>query len=118
MNYWDEFFELIKKSVELDPWVQEHDLAYAKFLKSESEEVIQAIKRHDIENLKEELGDIISIWATVCKIAERKNHFSSEDVIREAIKKIELRRPFVHTNQKVSMEEAINLWEKAKNAQR
>ena len=59
------FSELVKIMAKLRapggcPWDREqtHE-SLLKYLKEEAEEVVQAVKKNDMENLEEELGDIL-----------------------------------------------------------
>jgi NTP pyrophosphatase (non-canonical NTP hydrolase) len=111
------FLELIEKSIDIDPWVKDTNLeGYCKEIKKEAEEVIQAIKRKDMENLKEELGDILYDWAHACKLAEQQNLFSLKDVLKELISKIERRKPYLLEKEKktIAKKDAVRIWYEVK----
>ncbi|MBN2367592.1 nucleotide pyrophosphohydrolase [Candidatus Woesearchaeota archaeon] len=115
MHDFDYLLELIQKSVELDPWIIEKGLeGYGKEVVDEAEEIVEANLKRDNENLKEELGDVLSEVIIMCKLAEKRGIFEMKDVIRSAIEKIKRRRPYVLTGKKVSMDEAVKLWYDAK----
>ena len=87
----DELIDLTNKSFNCDPWIKEKGLAkFASYLVEESNEAVDAIKNNDNENLKEELGDILSVWLTTCKLA----NFDKNEIINIAINKIKHRRPY------------------------
>lgn len=112
MATFDEFSRLIKKRTELDGWL--HDIKnddYAELIKNEIDEVVLGIKNSDPENIKEELSDILAMWATVAIQAGIK----FEDIFEYSIKKINRRSPFIKEGKKVSKEEALRLWFEAKD---
>ena len=115
----DTFMKLIRKSVELDPWIKETGIdGYGEFMIEETNEVIEALKSSDTENLKEELGDLLSLWAIVCMLAEEEKLFDTEEVIKRAIEKIKSRRPYVFEDREVLIEEAVRIWYAAKDKEK
>ncbi|MEK6916561.1 MAG: MazG nucleotide pyrophosphohydrolase domain-containing protein [Nanoarchaeota archaeon] len=115
----DTFLKLIRKSVELDPWIKETGIeGYGDFMIEETNEVIEALKNNDVDNLKEELGDVLSLWAIVCMLAEEEKLFDTEEVIKKAIEKIRSRRPYVFEDREVSNEEAVKIWYAAKDKEK
>lgn len=115
----DTFLKLIRKSVELDPWIKETGIeGYGDFMIEETNEVIEALKNNDVDNLKEELGDVLSLWAIVCMLAEEEKLFDTEEVIKKAIEKIRSRRPYVFEDREVSIEEAVKIWYAAKDKEK
>lgn len=59
----------------------------------EAEEVVCAIDNKDVQNLKEELGDLLLQVLLYSEIAKGRGDFTLEDVINETTKKIVRRHP-------------------------
>ena len=106
-----EFFDTLDKSNKLDPWVNKKSLEdYKKELVNEVEELAQALRNEDYENLKEEVGDLIWDVFTFASIAEIRGHFSVKDALRGVIDKIKRRKPYLADGRKVTAEEAREIW--------
>ena len=58
------------------------------FLKEESQEVIEAIRKNDPENLKEELGDLLLQIIFHSQIAEENKFFKFDDVVKSISEKL------------------------------
>ena len=102
-----DFMQYTQKSVEKDPWIKsEHLQGYCKYLIEEAHEVLDALEKNDTENLKEELGDIISLWAILCSLAEDKKIFTAREVLLDATEKIKRRRPYILESSKVPITKA------------
>ena len=86
-----------------------------KNLKEESQEVIDAIKNKDDENLCEELGDLHQQVLFHAHIAEEQKRFTLAQVINGLNKKLIRRHPHVFGTKKASTpEEALAMWKAAK----
>jgi uncharacterized protein YabN with tetrapyrrole methylase and pyrophosphatase domain len=109
------FNQIITKSMDLDSWIRNKKLGgFVDALKEETNEVIEAYQKKDFENLKDELGDILSCWLISCKLAEEQGLFNAQDVINSAIAKSIRRRPYILENKKVDKDEAYRIWQEAK----
>ncbi len=85
------------------------------YLREESAEFIAAIKNNNLENMKEELGDILLQVMFHSKIASKENRFTVEDVIDTLIKKLKRRHPHVFGNVKVKSTRQIKAnWDRIK----
>lgn len=78
------------------PWDKEqtHE-SIKRCLEDECQEVIDAINNNDMENLKEELGDVLFIIAMHSEIADEAGEFDINDVIDRICKKMVFRHPHV-----------------------
>ena len=65
------------------------------FITEEAKEVHDALEKGDIENLKEELGDLLLQIVLQSKIAEENKLFSFNEVIDNLCEKLIRRHPYV-----------------------
>ena len=98
------------------PWAKEQSLAgHAKQLASEANELLEAVENNDIENMKEELGDVFWDALFFAIIAEEKGYFCLNDSLKEALAKLKRRKSWVFQGIKIKgKEEAVRLWNEAK----
>lgn len=88
-------------------------------LANESQEVFEAVDRHDMENLCEELGDVLFQVVLNSQIAREEGAFTIEDVIDGICRKMVRRHPHVFGDVKVvSKEESLALWEAIKKQEK
>lgn len=95
------------------PWdrSQNHE-TLRTYLLQEAWEVIDAIDRHDPENLKEELGDVLFQIVFHARLAEEEGLFSMQDVVDAIAGKMKERHPFVFGRcRRQEAAEAIGSWE-------
>lgn len=118
----DEFMDIIRKLRSEDgcPWDREQTHESLKqCLIEECYEVIEAINNKDPDNLCEELGDVLLQVALHSVIAEEKEEFTIEDVIREESNKMIRRHPHVFGDLKVkSQKEVLDNWEDIKSMEK
>ena len=82
-------------------------------------EFIDALDRKDIENIKEELGDMLLHIVFHSIIAEEEKLFTLDDVIETISEKLIRRHPHVFGNIKVKdVEEVLKNWESIKSKER
>jgi len=86
-----------------------------KYLREESAEVEDAIRREDWNNLKEELGDLMLQIVFHSVLAERENLFDIKDVLREINSKLVRRHPHVFGGKKAETPaEVLENWNRIK----
>ena len=113
------FYEILKKDRKLSPWSKDNTFKdRAEQLDSESKEILEAIEKEDLNNLKEELGDALWDLMFLSIIAEEKGLFTFEDVIDSADEKLKRRKPWIFTGENVSMDEEIRRWAEAKRKEK
>ena len=85
----------------------------------EAYELVEAINNHDIDNMREETGDVLLQGAFHAVMAEGAGEYDVHDVISELCKKLIFRHPHVFGSVKATnAEEALAAWEKAKMAEK
>lgn len=102
------------------PWdrVQTHESLKNATLE-EIYEVLEAIDNKDMENLKEELGDVLLHVVFHSSIATENNIFDVNDVIDGICKKLIRRHPHVfEEKQDKSTEEVITTWNEIKKIEK
>ncbi len=104
------------------PWDrQQTHASLLKYLEEESAEVAHAVKRGDIENLKEELGDVLLQVLFHADIAREAGHFDIHDVVASLRNKLIRRHPHVFgkgRRKKLSPEEVLRQWNLIKAAEK
>ncbi len=93
---------------------QTHE-SLVKYLVSEAEELKQAVKHKDMENLEEELGDVLLQVVFHAQIAKENKDFDIADVISTLNKKLIRRHPHVFGNYKVKTTKDVEImWKEVK----
>ena len=119
-----EFLDLMRLMRERCVWKssQTHT-SLAKYLREESDEVLEAIEEGDPEHLKEELGDLLLQVYFHAAIAEEAGEFTMDDVIAGLTAKMKRRNPHVfgpeaESGRRYTLDEVERLWQAAKAAER
>jgi len=101
-------------------WDKKQTLSdFTKHLPEEAMEVVSAIKSENVENLREELGDLLYNILFICEIAEGKNYFTLDDVAVEIKEKIIRRHPHVFGGEKTTdVDEIIRRWHEIKKEEK
>jgi len=105
------------------PWDKRQDsLSLVKYLQSECEELVRAIRNDDHVNICEELGDLLYLLVMFSEIHSDHGNFQLSDVIQTVNKKLIRRHPHVfaggtyeNEEQLAAQWEAIKAMEKKKN---
>lgn len=98
------------------PWDREQTYeSLKKCLADETQEVFEAVDRHDTENLCEELGDVLLQVMLNSQIAKEEGAFTIDDVIDGLCQKMVRRHPHVFGDAKINTtEEGLALWNEIK----
>ena len=102
------------------PWDRDQDYDSLKTtLRDESQEVLDAVDKRDMENLKEELGDLLLQVLFYADLAREDGHFTLEDVMTGLGRKLVRRHPHVFGDAEANTpEEALALWREVKRRER
>lgn len=98
------------------PWDKSQTFeSLIKDFHEESEELKEAIRKKDMDNLEEEIGDVCFTLALIMQIGMEKKLFTPESVFERIAEKIVARHTWVFGNDTVqTTEEALVLWKKNK----
>jgi len=115
----EKWLEQSEKNLKKDPWLKKLSFdEYFKELISEVEELNIAFQNNDIENIKEELGDVFHDVLTLAFLAEKENKFKAKEIIDSVNKKIAWRKPFIFWDKDVSYKEAAEIYHKRKQIEK
>lgn len=105
------------RSEEGCPWDREQTMeSMIECLEEETEEVIRAVRRGDMENLREELGDLILQGVFYAQLARDRDLFDIEDVLRDLNRKLVRRHPHVFGEAVAeNPEQALARWRESKH---
>ena len=101
-------------------WDRKQDLTTMQpHLLEEAHELIHAISTSDLENFKEELGDLLFLIVFFARLAEEKGWFNLYDAARASVDKLIFRHPHVFGDLQVNgAGEVLKNWEKLKEKEK
>ena len=102
------------------PWdkAQTHDSIRINMIE-EAYEAVDAIDKKDVENMREEFGDVFLQAILHSDISKRSGEFDFDDVCDELCKKLIGRHTFIFgEDSAANPDEALTLWEKAKGVEK
>ncbi|MDD3419873.1 MAG: nucleoside triphosphate pyrophosphohydrolase [Candidatus Gastranaerophilales bacterium] len=102
------------------PWDKEQTHSSLKRnLIEESYELLEAIDNNNLENMKEELGDVLLQVFFHAQIAKENAQFSIEDVAQEICTKLIRRHPHVFGDENIdNADDVITRWEEIKKIEK
>jgi len=103
------------------PWDQKQTLqTLRQYVLEETCEVIDAICDHDIESLKEELGDLFFNVIFLAKVAAKEGHFTLEETLKGISDKLIRRHPHIFSTGKklTTPDEVLKQWEAIKKEEK
>ncbi len=102
------------------PWDLEQDFStIATYTLEEAYEVVDAIERDDMADLKDELGDLLLQVVFHARMAEEKETFAFEDVVEAITTKLVRRHPHVFGEARhLPAQEVKRLWDEIKQAEK
>jgi XTP/dITP diphosphohydrolase len=104
-----------------DPWKREQThQSLARYLLEEAYEAYDAIDAHDLDALREELGDVLLQVVLHARMAEEAEHpWSVDDLAGTLVEKLIRRNPHVFGDEQVSdVDEIVANWERIKQAEK
>ncbi len=101
------------------PWDREQTFETLRgYLLEECYEVADALDRDDIDDLKEELGDLLFQIVFLARLAAEQDSFSIADVIRGIAEKMIRRHPHVFGSARAdTSQEVLRQWEEIKRVE-
>lgn len=102
------------------PWdIKQTFSSVAPYTVEEAYEVTDAIEREDMEDLKDELGDLLFQVVFHAQIASEQGLFNFSDVVESISDKLTRRHPHVFADEQVkSQDQLAERWESHKQAER
>ena len=101
------------------PWERDQSCAsIAPNTLEEAYEVVDAISRNDMQELKGELGDLLLQVVFHSQIAKEGGHFTFDDVAQGIVDKIKRRLPHFFAGRDVTVEKQLDDWEAIKAAEK
>lgn len=86
-----------------------------KYLQSEFAELLEAIENNDLDNLREELGDMLFLIIMISTINDEQGNFSFKQVAEGVTDKLIRRHPHVFAGLKITDEEELRaMWKRIK----
>ncbi len=90
-----------------------------RYILDEAYEVVDALENKNIQNIREELGDLLFQILFLSEMYEEEGMFSLNDIIMEITNKMIRRHPHVFGDKKIaSVEEVKENWQKIKKTER
>ena len=100
------------------PWDRKQKVsAFKTFMLEEVYEIIEAIEKEDMKDLKEELGDLLFHIVFIAQICKERNAFDITDVIENVYQKMYNRHPHVFQRQVLDAPIEVK-WEELKRAEK
>lgn len=115
----EKLLEAVRNNRKYDPWASKVTSdEYAKNVVEEAEEVVNAVKNKNHDNVEEEIGDLL--WDTImlAVISEEEGKINSADIIPRILEKMKERKPHIFEQKTISREEARKIWFEAKERQK
>jgi MazG family protein len=102
------------------PWDLEQNFStIAPHTIEEAYEVVDAIEHHDMEHLREELGDLLFQVVFHSQLAKEAGHFNFDDVVEAIATKMIFRHPHIFGDQVIeTAKEQEHAWELFKQQER
>lgn len=102
------------------PWdLQQNFQTIAPYTIEEAYEVAEAIANNDMNELKEELGDLLLQPIYHAQMAQEAGHFNIHDVIEGITRKMIERHPHVFGNEQAKSASDVNvIWDKQKSKEK
>ncbi len=102
------------------PWDKKQtNKSIVKFLRLETEELVEGLEKNDIDNICEELGDVFYVLLLTSSINERNEKFTLAEVLEKINEKLIRRHPHVFAGTSYETEEdLVKQWNRIKEEEK
>lgn len=114
INTFEELRAIARKDCRYSEWSKQRTLIErVEFLRKEVEELQEVVRKSNVENLREELGDVFWDALTIVAHAEEQGLFTTKEVLSQVVEKVQERKPWIFTGEKLSANEDRR-WQESK----
>ena len=111
--------EILRNPIDGCPWdIKQNYQSLADYSIEEAYELVNAIERNDVDDIKNELGDLLLQVILISQVATDKGDFNFDDVCNEISKKIIRRHPQIFDHNYNLKDLPHESWEKIKTIER
>ena len=111
--------EILRNPIDGCPWdIKQNYQSLADYSIEEAYELVNAIERNDVNDIKNELGDLLLQVILISQVATDNGDFSFDDVCNEISKKIIRRHPQIFDRNYNLKDLPHESWEKIKNLEK
>lgn len=111
--------QILRDPIDGCPWdIKQNYQSLADYSIEEAYELVNAIERNDIDDIKNELGDLLLQVILISQVATDKGDFNFDDVCNEISKKIIRRHPQIFDHNYNLKDLPHDSWEKIKNLEK
>tara|TARA_B100001250_G_C19651874_1_gene723059 strand:+ start:22 stop:903 length:882 start_codon:yes stop_codon:yes gene_type:complete len=111
--------EILRNPIDGCPWdIKQNYQSLADYSIEEAYELVNAIERNDVDDIKNELGDLLLQVILISQVATDKGDFNFDDVCNEISKKIIRRHPQIFDHNYNLKDLPHESWEKIKTLER
>ncbi len=119
MEAFGRLLDIMDELREKCPWDRKQTFeSLSSLTVEETYELIDAIESHNMQDVKEELGDLMLHMVFYAKLGDEKKAFDAADVLNSVSEKLIRRHPHIYGDTQVNGEEDVKRnWEKIKMAE-
>ena len=111
--------QILRDPIDGCPWdIKQNYLSLADYSIEEAYELVNAIERNDVDDIKNELGDLLLQVILISQVATDKGDFNFDDVCNEISKKIIRRHPQIFDHNYNLKDLPHDSWEKIKTLEK
>ena len=111
--------QILRDPIDGCPWdIKQNYQSLADYSIEEAYELVNAIERNDVDDIKNELGDLLLQVILISQVAKDKGDFNFDDVCNEISKKIIRRHPQIFDHNYSLKDLPHESWEKIKTLEK
>ena len=115
----EELLDMVRINRQKSSWSKKQTFNGAfEELIGEIKEVESALENDNMDNLREELGDVLWDLLSLFAIAEDKELFNSKEIVENIKEKIKRRKPWIFTGEKLTSDEEVRRWNETKKLEK